>query len=506
MEIPFTSLLHSFEQSTTASHFDSFDSGTTSQTGAKPHARKVHLSVDEYHLLGQLSPQHGLLRWADSLHHQATAGQSCAIEGGPYKQSIAMSQYPTPPHLPPYAPRPWSPQQGMGSPHPGNYPPPSKRPRLSPNPPSPYGSPSLANISLPNQIFSRPFPEGQQNGYPTHANNYHNTLNHVPQPPQPPPHAMGTMGPPSRPSDKPTDLNELSDVLLGSGVDIQEEEAALRNRNSVQQQHDTSLISQLATSFNSAGSGSPQNPSLPPRFDYNHYSHNIPGDRSSFYGAGTFNQLAKPHQAPEEWAKKAREQADRRKAETRQYHLNEPFLYTGPLHRRVDKQIRLHHLSTNINGHYKPNGNKQPTQVRVFGPDKHERLEVLTDQHLITSDSPLVDILALLSLAAGERIRDFIEDAAALAKSRQIGSQGVVPVDLQDLAVGDGKAETVPALPTPSNSAVSPKTNPLKRMLATYVPTISLLIAHRILRRLQYASHSCIQRRAIADNYGSVSE
>jgi len=303
---------------------------------------------------------------------------------------------------------------------------------------------------------------------------------------------MGTMGPPSRPSDKPTDLNELSDVLLGSGVDIQEEEAALRNRNSAQQQHDTSLISQLATSFNSTGSGSPQNPSLPPRFDYNHYSHNVPGDRNSFYGAGTFNQLAKPHQDPEEWAKKAREQADRRKAETRQYHLNEPFLYTGPLHRRVDKQIRLHHLSTNINGHYKPNGNKQPTQVRVFGPDKHERLEVLTDQHLITSDSPLVDILALLSLAAGERIRDFIEDAAALAKSRQIGSQGVVPVDLQDLAVGDGKAETVPALPTPSNSAVSPKTNPLKRMLAIYVSTDSLLIAHRILRRLQYASHSCI--------------
>lgn len=35
------------------------------------------------------------------------------------------------------------------------------------------------------------------------------------------------MGPPSRPSDKPTDINDLGDVLAGSGVDLREEEAAM---------------------------------------------------------------------------------------------------------------------------------------------------------------------------------------------------------------------------------------------------------------------------------------
>ena len=276
------------------------------------------------------------------------------------------------------------------------------------------------------------------------------------------------MGPPSRPSDKPTDMNELSDVLLGSGVDLREEEAALVNRNNAQQPQDTSFNFQFSNSFNSTGSGSPPILSFPPRIDYNHYSNNVPGDRSSFYAAGPFNQPAVPYQPPEQRAKKEREKAERKKAETRQFHLNAPFLYTGPLRLRVDKHTHAEHLKPIIHGHYEAKGNKGPTQVLVSGPDHHERLVVLTGQDLITTDSPWVEILTLLSLAAEERIRGFVEDAAALAKSRKIGSEGVVPADLQDLAVGDGKAETVPALPTPSNSAVSLKGNPLKRMLVIW--------------------------------------
>ena len=388
-----------------------------------------------------------------------------------------MSHHPPPPpsaqQPPQYVQRPWSPQQGLNSPHLGDYPP-SKRPRLSPNPHSPYGSPGLANISLPNQLFSRPFQGQHQNGYPSNTSNYHNTLNQAPPPP-PPTHAMGTMGPPSRPSDKPTDMNELTDVLLGAGVDLREEDAALVRRNNAQH-HDTSFNSHLTSSFNSMGSGSPPNLALPPKIDYNHYSNNFPGEKSSFYGSGTFNQPAVPYQSPEDRAKKEREQAERRKAETRQYHLNNPFLYTGPLQRRVERQAKMNHLHTNLPGHYKPSAGNQPTQVAVSGPDRHERIEVLTGQHLITYDSPWVEILTLLSLAAGQRIRGFVEDAAALAKTRKIGSQGIVPPDLQDLAVSVGKAETVPALPTPSNSAVSPKTNPLKRMAIFCMSRYSRLI------------------------------
>ena len=328
----------------------------------------------------------------------------------------------------------------------------------------------MANISLPSQVFSRPYYDHQPNGPPTNINNYHNTINQ-PQPPPPPPpapsNAAGTMGPPSRPSDKPTDLNELSDVLQGSGIDLREEEAAMvRPQLGPQLQYhhqDTSFSSHFSNSFNSTGSGSPTTSSFP-KNDFNIYSNNMPGDRKSFYGAGTFNQSAVPFQSPEERAKQELEKAGRKRTETLQYHLNHPFLYTGPLQKRVDKHANSHHLQKINHGHFVLHKGAPPKSVNVAGPDGHEKLVLLDSQDLISNDSNWVEILTLLSLASQERIRGFVEDAAALAKSRNIASQGVVPVDLQDLAVGYGKAETVPALPTPSNSAVSPQMNPLKRM------------------------------------------
>lgn len=57
------------------------------------------------------------------------------------------------------------------------------------------------------------------------------------------------MGPPSRPNDKPTDMNELSDVLLGSGVDLREEEAALMNRRNATQQYVLPLTRQSTYSL-----------------------------------------------------------------------------------------------------------------------------------------------------------------------------------------------------------------------------------------------------------------
>ncbi|KAL8823661.1 MAG: hypothetical protein Q9191_005659 [Dirinaria sp. TL-2023a] len=277
------------------------------------------------------------------------------------------------------------------------------------------------------------------------------------------------MGPPSRPSDKPTDLNELSDVLQGSGIDLREEEAAMLRPHAAPQQpyhhQDTSFSSHFSNSFNSSGSGSPTTSSFP-RNDFNVYSHNAPGDRKSFYGAGTFNQPPVPYQSTEERAKQELERADRRRAETLQYHLNHPFLYTGPLQKRIDKHANSHHLQKITYGHYVVKKGAQPKTMNVAGPDGHEKLVLLDGQDLITNDSNWVELLTLLSLATQERIRGFLEDAAALAKSRSIASNGIVPGELQDLAIGNGKAETVPALPTPSNSAVSPQIQPLKRSYA----------------------------------------
>ena len=283
--------------------------------------------------------------------------------------------------------------------------------------------------------------------------NSYNTMN--------PPPPAGNMGPPSRPAaEKPADVNELNDVLIGSGIDIRDEEAALLNHHnsSYPQQPDTSFGSNYSNLYDSFGS----NASGPDR--YNVMSHNVPGDRNSFYGAGTFNQPAAPYQSAAQQAETEKQSAIRRKAETRQYHLNNPFLFAGCVQRRLLKQSHAQQV-TIPNFGVLQSKDSRPVQVAVAGPDKHERIVSLTGQDLMWQDVPLAEILTLLSLAAEERLRVLVEDAAALAKGRRIGSHGVVPTDLTDLAVGDGPFETLNALPTPSNSAVSPKSNPLKRML-----------------------------------------
>lgn len=183
--------------------------------------------------------------------------------------SQQQQQYPS------YPPRAYSPQQRTASPLTGSYPPPLHPPSSNPSnstvppsrPPSEYnkgaiqpvypangtpqyGSPGPANITLPNQVFSSPYYGAQPNGgqpthnygsstsYPPHSphtpytSQYSSTAYQAPPPiPSTPQHDMsirgGAMGPPSRPSDKPTDINDLGDVLAGSGVDLREEEAAM---------------------------------------------------------------------------------------------------------------------------------------------------------------------------------------------------------------------------------------------------------------------------------------
>lgn len=357
-----------------------------------------------------------------------------------------------------YPPQAFSPLQSGGSPH-SSFLGPNKRQRLSPNAQSPYSSPGMTNIALPNQVFSSPYYGAQPNGAPpngTMANSTYNTMN-------PNTHA-GTMGPPSRPVDKPTDMNELTDVLLGSGVDLKEEEAALLGRfnHNNQQQSDSSFSSGLPTPFNSFGSNASGTTTA--NNSYNVLSQNLPGDRSSFYGAGTFNQAATPYQSVEDRAEIERRRAIRRKAERRQYHLNDPFLLTGWVLRRItDLSQSMQVVVPNTGLLNSTNHIGQVTEIAVTGPDNNEVLTTLKGQDLLYQDSPLVEILTLVSLAAGERVRAVVEDAAALAKGRRTGSHGVVPADLADLAVGTGDFESVTALPTPGNSAVSPKTNPLKR-------------------------------------------
>ena len=280
------------------------------------------------------------------------------------------------------------------------------------------------------------------------------------------------MGPPSRPIDKPTDVNDLSDVLAGSGVDLKEEEAALFNRfgNPNTQQNGASFTSEASTSFGSGGPNGQQASNFNPYNQFNTLSANVPGGKSSFFGAGTLNQAMVPIKTAEEQYEDEKKRAMRRKMERRQYHLNDPFLLGAGVHARLAKATQTEQILFPRDGLLTSNGQKDPISLYLIGPDNNEVLTTVRGEDLLYQTSPLVDILSLISLATQERLRGVVEDAAELAKGRRVGSHGAVPPELVDLAVAGGTFD--PAfLPTPGNSAVSPMTNPLKRMECPIVVT-----------------------------------
>ncbi len=422
-----------------------------------------------------------------------------------------QQQYPPPQRT--YSPLPRINSPHQAPPHhgaPAPYAPPLKRQALSPNAQSPYSSPGMQNIQLPNMVYSTPHYGSQSNGHPTYpspyganthygnpssttsnpnrslaqgnptytqsfppyspnniygglhningANNY-NAMN-APQQATPPlsqSSPVGGMGPPARPVDKPTDINDLGDVMVGSGIDLREEEAALLGSysSSGQQRQDTGYGANLLDNHG-------------PSYQYpktNLYGSNVPGDRDTFYGAGTFNQQPTPDQSAEDIAAATRRIALRRTAEIRSYHLNNPFLSEASVKRRLTKQASSMQVTIPTSGLLTGQPGHPPRQIALHGPDRNEVLRVIQGEDILQLDAPLADLLALISLAAEERIRGFVEDAATLAKGRRIGSHGVVPAELADLANGDGGLEAISGLPTPGNSATSPKDNPLKRTL-----------------------------------------
>lgn len=280
------------------------------------------------------------------------------------------------------------------------------------------------------------------------------------------------MGPPSRPAtaDKPLDVNDLSDVIAGSGIDIREEEANLLNYSRPSRQvRDSTFDSKT-----------------------NFYSQNIPGGRDTFYGAGTFNQPPGPAMSAEDIATEARQKATRRKAEIKSYHLNEPFVFAASLRRRFNKHALAMQVKMPTVGLYHAQSDAAPRQLILQGPDKNEVLKTVTTQDLLASESEYVELLSMLSLAAEERIRGLVEEAAVLAKGRRVGSHGIVPAEMADLVVGNGTSETANGLPAPDNSAISPTGNPLKRMFPMLVIVTLYLPSCRLLCRYEQASQSSL--------------
>jgi hypothetical protein len=93
----------------------------------------------------------------------------------------------------------------------------------------------------------------------------------------------------------------------------------------------------------------------------------------------------------------------------------------------------------------------------------------------IPKDSFLVDQLALMSIATKQRLRELIGEADRVAKNRQTTSNGEVPEEWAEAAAplaGVEQADTSGR--TGAESAVSPRTNPLKRRLTRLKPSATL--------------------------------
>lgn len=421
-----------------------------------------------------------------------------------------QQQYPPPSRTYSPLPRTDSPHQAPQHGPPGPYPPPIKRQASSPNAhQSPYGSPGMQNIQLPSMVYSTPHYGSQSNGHPSYPSPYgssaqygssagatsnpsrpppnhttpaytqsfppyspnniyggshnvngstnYNTLNAPQQqPPRSQTSPVGGMGPPARPVDKPTDINDLGDVMAGSGVDLREEEAALLSSftKAGQQRHNTGYGLNATSNYG-------------PSYQYpkiNLYGQNLPGERDTFYGGGTFNQQPAPAQSAEEIAAENQKRALRRKAEISSYHMNRPFLDGGSVRRRLTRQAAGMQVTVPQTGVLTTQPGHAPRQIALQGPDRNEVVRMVQGEDLLQLDATLGDLLALIALAAEERMRSLVEDAATLAKGRKIGSHGIVPDDLADLVDNTGTSEAVSGLPTPGNSAASPSHNPLKRM------------------------------------------
>lgn len=259
------------------------------------------------------------------------------------------------------------------------------------------------------------------------------------------------------------DLNDIADVMTGSGVDLKAEEAALHFG---------------AGPARSVYTGMGQ----PAYFDSQTriMANNVPGSRDSFYGGGTLNQHAtafSPVSLQAESEARARV-AKRAQAERKQHHLNEPFLLPGVMVRKINKAGDTTQVRPPMEGVFMPTpGNI--TRLLVQGPEGQEKLALLTHEPILALQSGMGDILTLLSFAARDRIRSVLEDSASIAYQRKMTGSGVVPPDFLDIVKGVGAAKETTALPAPLIGEQGPGAQSRKRKPYTLDTLMSHANSHK---------------------------
>lgn len=286
------------------------------------------------------------------------------------------------------------------------------------------------------------------------------------------------MGPPQKPAERPTKDYEydVTDSLAGTGIDLRAEE-----------QYMAELYSNALETISEARTG---------------FAHYPPGTKSTFYGAGPANQPAQPTElSQQQYAAQAAEQAWQdsamRLAVQRTQEISDPFLLVALLHRRAEKVAREHHLGLNLElknnahtmGKMKLPENFATPKVTIKTQPGPDGTLVETSGSFIPHDAYLVDQLALMSIATKQRIRELVEDANIIARTRQKTSHGDIPPEWTAAAaplnaeplepIEKEKDDNVNGAEAETGAEAGSGTSPLKRKLSTH-PLACLVYAELI--------------------------
>lgn len=277
--------------------------------------------------------------------------------------------------------------QPQFSPTYGTQGPPSKRPRLSPDAPSPF-SPSVSTPQASSPA------NGQVNGYSS-QNNSRSAL----------------MPPPQQPTIK-KERDEDVNVFKSAGIDFEEESAGLTNFS--QNAHNQ------FSSQSGQGSIDGNNPS------------GRPGSSSGAAGASQVTVT------PEEQELRDQQRQDWDESRHCQQELWDPFVYGATLNERIKTWSHRNNLAEPQSGVLvNTQRNQPPPIVRVNGHEGATRVINQGQSILDTREKAdrLNELVKLLSLSAKARLTGLIQAAARLAIERKKHSLGRVPNDWKDVAV-----------------------------------------------------------------------
>jgi hypothetical protein len=365
--------------------------------------------------------------------------------------------------------------------------PPAKRMRFSPEatPYSPVGgTPNPGYLSLPTTPVQGSATLPQNSNSSNQPQPIHVPMIDTAQ--RPPP---GSMPPPERPAEragKPQDDRDLNDAVAASGINLRDEEdfASRYFFNSLDQTNGVN------TSFTSQTSGSN---TISPNTSFNQWSQSV---RSSpaFQGSGVVSQPAVSRESVEDEITKKHQEAARALREHQENHIRNSFLLLNPVKHKLRREAYKQGTRINTEGSWdKDRVPPIPNQTQAFSASTPDggSLVVAKAPALIERDAPLADILTLLSLAAQDRLRGLLEDTYTYTRSRQIGSNGIIPADFKDIALTEGKTTSATAAPVSitgtawdatRESTVSPKTDTINRTqyLAKLLRKDSVLILSAI--------------------------